>query len=82
MVMDTLQIRLNPEMVNRLDDLIKQGKYSSRSDAIRDAVRRFVWDMELGSIKGLKGNSVELVREARVKLSNEKIDLDEINNFK
>ena len=80
MVMDTLQIRLNPALIERIDSLINEGIYSSRSDAIRDAVRRFVWEKEAGSILR-KGNSVELVRKAREALSQEKIDLKEINNL-
>jgi Arc/MetJ-type ribon-helix-helix transcriptional regulator len=50
MVMDTLQIRMNKELLKRLDLLVKAGIYSNRSDAIRDAVRRFVWEKEAGSI--------------------------------
>jgi len=80
MVMDTLQIRLNPALVERIDSLINEGIYSSRSDAIRDAVRRFVWEKEVGSISR-KGNSVELVRKARETLSKGKIDLQEINKL-
>ena len=80
MVMDTLQIRLGHGLVKRIDALVKEDIYSNRSDVIRDAVRRFVWEKEVGSISN-KGNSVELVRKARSKLSNEEIDLDEINNL-
>lgn len=80
MVMDTLQIRMNPELLKRIDAMVKTGIYSNRADVIRDAVRRFVWEKEVGSISN-KGNSVETVRKAREKLSKEKVDLDEINNL-
>jgi len=80
MVMDTLQIRMNKELLKRIDSLVKTGIYSNRSDVIRDSVRRFVWEKEVGSISK-KGNSVEEVRNIRNKLSNEKINLDEINNL-
>jgi len=80
MVMDTLQIRMNKEILKRIDLLVKSGLYSNRSDVIRDAVRRFVWEKEVGSI-GKKGDSVKLIRNVRNKLSKEKIDLKEINNF-
>lgn len=80
MVMDTLQIRMNPELLKRIDLMVKTGIYSNRADVIRDAVRRFVWEKEVGSIM-TKGNSVEIVRKARAKLSKEKFDLDEINNL-
>jgi len=78
--MQTLQIRLCHGLVERIDDLVKSGIYSNRSDAIRDAVRRFVWDKELGSMT-VDGSSVEVVREARKNLSKKGVDLDEINSL-
>ncbi|MDD5191678.1 MAG: ribbon-helix-helix domain-containing protein [Candidatus Nanoarchaeia archaeon] len=80
MVMDTLQIRMNKKLVSLIDSLVKSGVYSNRADVIRDAVRRFVWEKEAGSVN-FKGNSVKEVRKAREKLSKEKINLDEINNL-
>ena len=79
--MDTLQIRMNKELLKRIDSLVKSGIYSNRSDVIRDATRRFVWEKEVGSIKNDGKNSVEQIREIRKKLSKEPIDIDEINNF-
>ena len=78
--MDTLQIRMNKELLKRVDLLVKTGIYSNRSDVIRDAVRRFVWDKEINSVSK-KGDSVKLVRNIRDKLSKEKIDLEKINKF-
>jgi Arc/MetJ-type ribon-helix-helix transcriptional regulator len=80
MVMDTLQIRMNQALLKRVDSLVKSGIYSNRADVIRDAVRRFVWEKEIGSINH-KGNSVEEIRKIRQKLSSENVDLDEINNL-
>ena len=80
MTMDTLQIRMNKELLKRVDFLVKTGIYSNRSDVIRDAVRRFVWDKEINSVSK-KGDSVKLVRNIRDKLSKEKIDLEKINKF-
>ena len=80
MTMDTLQIRMNKELLRRVDNIVKTGVYSNRSDVIRDAVRRFVWEKEVGSVN-FKGNSVKIVRKAREKLSKEKFDIDEINDF-
>ena len=80
MTMDTLQIRMNKEILKRIDVLVKSGLYSNRSDVIRDAVRRFVWEKEAGSV-GRKGDSVELIRNVRNKLSKEKINIKEINKF-
>lgn len=76
--MDTLQIRMNKELLKRIDALVKTGVYSNRSDIIRDAVRRFIWEKEAGSISN-KGNSVGEIRKIREKLS--EINLDEINNL-
>jgi len=80
MVMDTLQIRLSPGLVERIDDLVKEGMYPNRSDVIRDAVRRFVWEKEVGSVP-YKGNAVKLIRKARKLLSKEKIELNKINSL-
>ncbi len=80
MVMDTLQIRMNKELLKRIDSLVKSGIYSNRADVIRDAVRRFVWEKEVGSISP-KGKATDMVRKIRNKLSEEKINLDEINNL-
>ena len=80
--MDTLQIRMNPELLKRIDAMVKTGIYSNRADVIRDAVRRFVWEKEVGSIPNI-GNSVELVRKTRKELSKNisKEELDKINNL-
>ncbi|MBI5065100.1 ribbon-helix-helix protein, CopG family [Candidatus Woesearchaeota archaeon] len=80
MVMDTLQIRLSHGLVERIDLMVKTGIYANRSDVVRDAVRRFVWEREVGSITK-KGNSLEIIRNVRNKLSKEKTNLEEINNL-
>ncbi len=71
---------MNKELLKRIDFIVKAGIYSNRADVIRDAVRRFVWEKEVGSITN-KGNSEEAVRKIRTRLSKEKIDLDKINNL-
>lgn len=81
MVMDTLQIRMSKELLKRIDSLVKMGIYSSRSDVIRDSVRRFVWEKEVRSIKNNNRNSVKEIRNIRNKLSKEPINIDEINKF-
>ena len=40
--METVQIRLTKNMLNKVDELIKLGEYPSRSEAIRDGVRRLL----------------------------------------
>ena len=42
MTMGTLQIRLSGKQIKDLDILIKRGVYPSRSEAVRDAVRKFL----------------------------------------
>jgi Arc/MetJ-type ribon-helix-helix transcriptional regulator len=84
MVMDTFQIRMNKELVKRIDTMVKGGLYSNRADVIRDAVRRFILAREVGSIKNT-GNSVKEIRKIRDKLSKEiksYEDIEAINNFR
>ena len=40
--METVQIRLTRNMLNRLDGLIKTGEYPNRSEAVRDSVRKML----------------------------------------
>jgi len=79
MVMDTIQVRLGPGLV-KIDSLVDTGVYSSRSDVLRDAVRRLVIDKLIGIIPN-EGDSVAEVRDLRKKLSKEKFDLGEINKL-
>ena len=81
MVMDTLQIRMNEKLVKEVDKIVKSGFYSNRADLIRDAVRRFVWEREVGRINNNGKNSVEEIRKIRKKLEKEPIDIEEMNNF-
>mgnify|MGYP005839237025 CR=1 FL=1 len=80
MVMETLQIRLTPELVESVDSMVERGAYPNRSDAIRDAVRRMFWNKEVGHIN-MKGDGVKIARKARAELSEEKINLKEINRL-
>ena len=74
MVMETVQIRLPKGLVKRAEEFVAEGSYPNRSEVVRDALRRFITEKllegQVGSLKGvLKGNSVELVRKVRQKLS-------------
>lgn len=40
--METLQIRLTKTMLEQLDELVRNGKYPNRSEAVRDGVRRLI----------------------------------------
>lgn len=80
MVMDTIQIRLGHGLIKKIDELVKTGIYSSRSDVLRDAVRKLVLSNLLGLLED-KEDSVKQVRKIRNKLSKEKFDLEEINRL-
>jgi len=80
MVMDTIQVRLAHGIVKKIDELVETGVYSSRSDVLRDAVRRLVLDKLVGILQS-REDSIKEVKVLRRKLSKEKIDLDEINKL-
>ena len=48
--MDTVQVRLSHGLVESMDGLVDTGIYSSRSDVVRDAVRRLVLNNLVGII--------------------------------
>ena len=50
MVMETIQIRLTKELVEEADKLVKGGMYPSRSEFIRDVVRKFIQEREIDAI--------------------------------
>jgi len=68
--METVQIRLTEDLIKMVDRLVERGIYSSRSEAVRDAVRKLVVESEIGSLaeKGAEKASVELVKEVRGKI--------------
>jgi len=66
--MDTLQIRLSSKILNLVDLLVESGLYSSRSDVVRDAVRKLILDRMMGIMPNNK-DSVKEVRGIRKKLS-------------
>jgi Arc/MetJ-type ribon-helix-helix transcriptional regulator len=42
MVMQTIQIRLTPRQIKKIDMLVNKGIYPNRSEAVRDSVRKLV----------------------------------------
>ena len=81
--MDTVQVRLSHGLVESMDGLVDTGIYSSRSDVVRDAVRRLVLDKLVGIISNT-GDSVKEMREIKKKLSKEIKsfkDVEEINKL-
>ena len=47
MVMMTVQIRLTERQLKSIDQLVKKGVYPNRSEAVRDAVRTLVNEVDL-----------------------------------
>ena len=80
MVMDTIQVRLGHGLVRKIDELFDTGVYSSRSDVLRDAVRRLVLDKLVGIISD-EEDSAQQIKKLRKKLSKEKFDLEEIKRY-
>lgn len=75
--METIQIRVTKKQLHEVDKLVKYGVYNSRSEAVRDAVRRLQLLATLTELqekakeKGIKQE--ELLEELR-KVRNE-VDL-------
>ena len=51
--METVQIRLTESQVKGLDNLVREGVYSSRGEAVRDAVRRLEFMASLQELQKL-----------------------------
>jgi Arc/MetJ-type ribon-helix-helix transcriptional regulator len=71
---------LPKKLIEQVDLLVEEGFYASRSDALRDAVRKMDIKSMIGTIPNT-GDSVKEVREIRKKLSKEKFNLEEINKL-
>ncbi len=54
MVMETIQIRLTSEQIEVLQSLVASGIYPSKSEAVRDAVRKYIRAWELGVPEGIE----------------------------
>ncbi len=80
MPMELTQVRLPEKLVQELDRFVKQGYYASKSDLIRDAIRRLLLERQIGSIPNT-GDSVKEVRAIRNKLSKEELDINKINKL-
>lgn len=78
--MEVAQVRLPKKLIEQVDLLVEEGFYASRSDALRDAVRKMDIKSMIGTIPNT-GDSVKEVREIRKKLSKEKFNLEEINKL-
>ena len=83
MSMAVTQVRLPEGIVRQVDTLVEKGMYTSKSDVIRDALRRLLLQQQIGTIPNT-GDSVKEIREIRNKLSKEIKsfkDIEEINKL-
>lgn len=75
MTMAVTQVRLPKGLIKEIDELVKEGLYASKSDVVRNAVRKLILEKQIGSIPNT-GDSVKEVRAIRKELSKQ------IKNFK
>lgn len=80
MVMNLIQVRLPEKIISEIDLLVDKGYYETKSDAIREAIREFILEKQIGSLVNT-GDSVKEIRKIRKILSQEKFDLDAINKL-
>lgn len=76
--MSVTQVRLPKKLTDGLDLLVTTGSYETRSDVVRDAVRRFLFEKNIFSLD-ISGDPVKEVRKIRKKLSKESVNLNELN---
>ncbi|HDP73804.1 MAG TPA: transcriptional regulator [Candidatus Woesearchaeota archaeon] len=76
--MRVVQARLPEGIMREMNQLVKKGFYTNKSDVIRDALRKLILEKQVGSVPN-SGNSVKEVRAARKKLSREELSPGEVN---
>jgi hypothetical protein len=74
MAMELVQVRLPKKLIDAIEGYVDGEFYASRSDIIRDALRKFMLDKVIGSIPNT-GDSVEEVRKIRRELSKKERNL-------
>jgi Arc/MetJ-type ribon-helix-helix transcriptional regulator len=83
MSMEVTQVRLPEGILKEVDKLIERGIYTSKSDVVRDALRKLILEQQVGSVQNTN-DSVKEIREIRKKLSKGIIsskDLKELNKL-
>jgi Arc/MetJ-type ribon-helix-helix transcriptional regulator len=73
-----VQVRLPEEQVEKLNRMVEQGRYASRSEAVRDGVNKII-DWGVGTIPNT-GDSVEEVRKIRQEMG--VMTAEEINSVR
>ena len=61
MVMQTIQIRMEKGLVQRMEALVKNGLYANKAEIMRDAVRRLLID----TLVGITPNTEDSVKQIR-----------------
>ncbi len=82
--MEITQVRLPEKLREGIDLLVQRGIYTSRSDVVRDALRKLLVEQEIGTVTK-SGNSIREVRKIRSQLSKEVRsfkDVEKINKLK
>jgi len=51
MPMKTLPAKVTPKLLEEIDELVEDGWYSSRSEAVRDAIRQLVRKQKIERIE-------------------------------
>ena len=80
MAMAVAQVRLPESLMEEVEKLVTKGFYTSKSDVIRDALRKLILEKQIGSVPNTE-DSVKEIREIRKRLSKGFTikNLDEIN---
>ena len=80
MTMAVAQVRLPESLMEEVEKLVTKGFYTSKSDVIRDALRKLILEKQIGSVPNTE-DSVKEIREIRKRLSKGFTikNLDEIN---
>ncbi|MGM5484105.1 MAG: ribbon-helix-helix domain-containing protein [Nanobdellota archaeon] len=73
--MEVTPIRMPEGLLNETQKLIDKDYYSSKSEAVRDALRKLILEYQIGSVPNTN-DSLKEVRDARKELSKQ------INSFK
>lgn len=80
MGMVLFQVRLPEKVVSSIEDAVKKGFYESKSDLVRDAIRRFVFEEQIASVS-LRKNYSSDIKNFRKKQVVRRKDLDKINSL-
>ena len=81
MVMELVQVRLPKKLVKEINKAVEEEGYATKSDFIREALRRRFAAQNLKSLIGIMpntGDSVKEIRELRKRLSKEDPEMKQL----